>query len=132
VAAGFRGLVQSMMSSGSGSSGPAAGRSPPNPHGSRGGPAHQEAVKRRIKELEAEGHEHLAGGSKLEEVIETRGGSKSSRRPDITTRAPDGSIYRENVGRSTAKGEPVARERRALDDVEAKTGQRPGYTAYDR
>jgi hypothetical protein len=121
-----------MMSSGSGSSGPAAGRSPPNPHGSRGGPAHKEAVKQRIKDLEADGHEHLAGGSKSEETIPIHGGSKSSRRPDITTRKPDGSIYHENVGRSTARGEPVARERRALDDIETETGKRPGYTAYDR
>ncbi len=67
-----------------------------------------------------------------EEVIQTPGGCKSCRRPDITTRAPDGTIYRENVGRSTGGGNPIARERRALDDIEAATGQRPGYTPYDR
>jgi len=40
--------------------------------------------------------------------------------------------------RCTYRGErrdrhrPVVREQRALDDIEAATGQRPGYTPYDR
>jgi len=104
----------------------------PNPHGSRGGPAHRGAIERRIDELRAEGHEHVGGGSLPEEVIPTPGGCKTCRRPDITTRAPDGSTYRENVGRSTRSGDPIGRERRALDDIEAATGTRPGYTPYDR
>ncbi len=59
-----------------------------------------------------------------------RGGSKTSRRPDITTKAPDGSTYHENVERGNADGTPVARERRALDDIEKALGKRPGYTTY--
>jgi len=108
------------------------GRRVPNPDGSRGGQAHRDTVNRRIEELKADRHTHLGGGSEAEEVVKTPGGSKTSRRPDITTRAPDGSTYRENVGRSTRSGGPVARERRALDDIEAAKGQRPGYTPYDR
>ena len=104
----------------------------PNPHGSRGGPAHTSTIERRIDKLKGQGHEHLGGGNLPEEVVKTYGGCKSCRRPDITTRAPDGTIYRENVGRSTGSGNPIARERRALDDIEAATGQRPGYTPYDR
>ncbi|WP_404366238.1 RHS repeat-associated core domain-containing protein [Corallococcus coralloides] len=107
-------------------------RGVPNPHGSRGGPAHRATIERRIDELKAEGHEHVGGGSLPEEVIPTPGGAKTFRRPDITTHAPDGSTYRENVGRSTSEGSPVARERRALNDIEAATGQRPGYTPYDQ
>ena len=105
---------------------------PPNPYGSRGGPAHQNTVERRINELKAGGHQHVGGGELREEEVKTPEGAKSSRRPDITTLAPDGSAYRENVGRSTASGAPVARERKALDDIEAQTGARPGYTPYDR
>jgi hypothetical protein len=47
-------------------------------------------------------------------------------------RDPDGRRYRENVGRTTQRGQPVARERRALDDLEQATGTRPRFTPYDR
>lgn len=104
----------------------------PNRYGSRGGPAHTSTIERRIDELKRQGHEHLAGGKRKEELIPTPGGCKSCPRPDITTRSPDGTIYRENVGRSTRNGDPVARERRALDDIGNATGQRPGYTSYDQ
>jgi RHS repeat-associated protein len=113
--------------------GPKAGRGKvPNPWGSRGSPAHQATILKRIDELKAAGHQHIAGGNLPEELVRTPGGFKSSRRPDITTRAPDGTIYRENVGRSTGAGDAIAREQRALDDIEAATGSRPWYTAYDR
>jgi RHS repeat-associated protein len=102
----------------------------PNPHGSRGGPAHRETINQRVRDLEGEGYEHLAGGDLREEYIRIPGGG--GRRPDITMRAPDGTMYRENVGRTTATGAPVARERRALDDLERATGTRPGYTGYNR
>ena len=93
---------------------------------------HNRTIGRRIEELKAEGHEHVAGGNLREEVIRTPGGIKGKRRPDITTRGPDGNLYRENVGKSTRTGEPIKRERKALDDLEGATGERPGYTAYDR
>jgi len=104
----------------------------PNPFGSRGGPAHANRIGRRIEELKNVGHKHIGGGDLPEESVPTPGGDKSSRRPDITTEAPDGSIYRENVGRSTSDSSPIARERRALDDLQSATGSRPGYTPYDR
>jgi RHS repeat-associated protein/uncharacterized repeat protein (TIGR02543 family) len=109
-----------------------AAQKPPNPDGSRGGQAHRDTIERRIEELKDQGHEHLNGGKLPEEIIRTPGGNKTYRRPDITTEAPDGSVYRENVGRSNANGSEVARERRALDDIEGATGQRPSYTPYDR
>jgi hypothetical protein len=104
----------------------------PNPYGSRGGPAHRAKIQERIDALKRDGHEHIGGGDLPEEVIPTPGGEKSYRRPDITTNAPDGSVYRENVGRSNSDGSPIARERRSLDDIESATGSRPGYTPYDR
>ena len=93
--------------------------------------AHNTTIKRRIGELERDGHIHIAGGSKTEEVIMTPGGCKSCRRPDITTRAPDGSLHRENVGRATSSGNPVPREADALNDIQGATGQRPAFTPYN-
>lgn len=52
--------------------------------------------------------------------------------PDISSRDPSGNPYHENVGRSTGSGDPIARERRALDDIRRATGTEPGYTPYDR
>ena len=93
---------------------------------------HNATIRARIRELKKDGHVHLGGGSKTEEVIPTPGGCKSCRRPDITTRAPDGSVYRENVGRATSSGQPVRREVEALNDIEHATGQRPAFTSYNR
>ena len=84
---------------------------------------HQDKIKGRIEELKGEGKGHVAGGDKPEERVDTPGGEKGSRRPDITMENPDGSKYRENVGRQNKDGSPVARERRAREDIERATGQ---------
>ncbi len=108
------------------------GKKIPNPDGSRGGQAHQQKIQERIDQLKKEGHEHVAGGrGKKEEVMMTPGGHKESRRPDITTRKPDGSVHRENVGKARQDGEPVARDRRARDDIEKETGKRPEFSKYN-
>lgn len=106
-----------------------AKKPPPNPHGRHGSPAHRSQVKRRAAELKAKGHTIIGGGgSKPEKAVFTPDGRK--RYPDITTRGPDGKIYHENVGRVTQAGTPVARERRALQDIDAATGRQTGYTPY--
>jgi RHS repeat-associated protein len=99
--------------------------------GRLGGAAHRAVVARRAKELEADGHIVTAGGGLLPErsVITSEG---KRRFPDISTRDPTGRAYHENVGRSTQAGQPVARERRALEDIQRATGTKPGYTPYDR
>jgi len=104
-----------------------------NPGGSRGGTEHQKTIRDRIDQLKGEGYDHLNRGSEVEEWIRIPdGGDKSARRPDITMQAPDGAMYRENVGRSRLDGIPIARERRELEDIEGATGQRPAHTPYDR
>ena len=109
-----------------------ADHSVPNPDGSRGSPAHREKIQERIEELEEEGLEHVGGGSLPEQRIRTENGEKSYRRPDISMRDPEtGEPYYENVGRQTQSGEPEARERRALDDIEEATGIRPVFTPYN-
>ena len=93
---------------------------------------HNQVIQRGIGELEKQGMTHEAGGSKTEEWIDTRGGFKPNRRVDITMKRPDGTFYREQVGRTMKDGSPVPREKKALDDIEKATGQRPGFTPYDR
>ena len=112
---------------GSGSDGGAKRGPKPWPDG-----AHNITIARRILELVLGGHEHINGGEKREEVVKTLDGSKGSRRPDITTIAPDGSRHRENVSRTKADGQPIKREVEALDDLEKATKTRPTFTPYDR
>jgi RHS repeat-associated protein len=103
----------------------------PNPGGRRGSPEHQAMIARRIRELEAQGYEHIGGGNLPEEIVLTPGGQRNHRFIDITMRAPDGSIYREQVGVAYYRsGVPVLREVRALNDIEAATGSRPVFTPY--
>jgi hypothetical protein len=99
--------------------------------GRHGGTAHRATVASRAGELERQGHTVTAGGGRLPErsVITPEG---KRRFPDISTRGPGGNPYHENVGRSISSGGPIARERRALDDIGRATGTRPGYTPYDR
>jgi RHS repeat-associated protein len=99
--------------------------------GRLGGEAHRATVARRAAELEAEGHTVTAGGGRLPErsVITPEG---RRRFPDISTVDSNGRPYHENVGRSTKAGVPVARERRALEDIGRASGTEPGYTAYDQ
>lgn len=73
----------------------------------------------------------MGGGSLKEEFIRTSGGAKSARRPDITMRRPDGALYRGNVGRFDANGNPVRRGLQALDDLGAELGERPDFTPYN-
>jgi RHS repeat-associated protein len=109
----------------------AIAKSIPNPWGRHGSPAHSEKVAQRAAELEAEGHEIVAGGGRFpERAVETPEGAK--RFPDISTKGPDGKPYYENVGRSTKSGQPIARERRNLDAIGRATNTEPGYTPYDQ
>jgi RHS repeat-associated protein len=95
---------------------------------------HNKKIKERIEELKeelGEDWEHTHGGDKTEEVVKTEGGVKSKRRPDMTfTNTETGEVYRENVGKTYANGDPVRREREALDDLE-RVGPRPRFTRYD-
>ena len=101
----------------------------PNPYGRHGKPPHRNKVKERALELQRQGHKILAGGGKRpERAVITPDGKK--RYPDIISRGPDGKIHYENVGRINKSGQPVVRERRALDSIEAATGKRPRFTPY--
>jgi hypothetical protein len=105
---------------------------PPNPNGRKGGPEHQGTIADVIAEGTANGLDHIGGGSKPEVKIETPGGNKGSRYPDVSFRNPDtGEETHVNVGRTIGSGEPVARERRALEDMR-RQGIQIDYVPYDR
>ncbi len=90
----------------------------PNPYGSRGGPEHQKKIKEIIKYLvEEKKYTHVGGGGLPETTIPTKEGRKTMRRPDITVTDRDGNTYHINVGKQTKSGQPIARERQAMEDI---------------
>ncbi|HEX8452390.1 MAG TPA: DUF6531 domain-containing protein [Longimicrobium sp.] len=80
--------------------------------------AHNKKIRQIIRQERAAGLEHIGGGSKTEIVIKTPGGDKPYRRADASFRDPaTGKITHHNVGLQNLNGTPIARERRALDDI---------------
>jgi hypothetical protein len=64
--------------------------------------------------------EVIAGGQILpERAIDTPGGKKTKRRPDVLVKRRDGSLYGINVGKQSKRtGAPIKREAEAIDDLE--------------
>jgi hypothetical protein len=127
IAAGIRGL----MTTGSGNSGPpatastAAGVS--NPHGKRGGPAHQAKVKEVASDIKSRGLE-----VRFEHKVSTPGGQKGTRYVDVVGKDTKGNVVEmHQIGRQTKGGQPVSRERKALDDIKGATGTRPDFHPYN-
>jgi len=96
------------------------------------GAPHNKKIQELGDAIEAEGGTILAGGGRLpERVIRTPDGYKSSRRPDILYKTPEGAIKGRNVGKTKADGSPVTREQQALEDLKA-VGIDIDFAAYDR
>ena len=67
-----------------------------------------------------------------ERTIITPNGEKTRRAVDVRGINPTtGEVKDIQVGRQNKNGTPVARERRALDDIEKATGQRPIFIPYN-
>ena len=100
----------------------------PNPYGKKGGPAHQGKVDDVVKDMEKRG---LDTGTELK--VKTPDGEKGSRYVDAYGKDPKTGkvVETHQVGKQTKKGEPIARERRALDDIEGATGKRPDFHPYN-
>jgi len=81
--------------------------------GRLGGAAHRAKVVKTVERLEALGCEIRAGGGASERAVQT---AHRLRYPDIIA-AKNGVEFYVNVGRTTKAGRPVARERRALQDL---------------
>ncbi|MGE0046706.1 MAG: RHS repeat-associated core domain-containing protein [Hyphomonadaceae bacterium] len=100
----------------------------PNPGGRLGGPAHRAGVDEVAAGVESRGLEAVR-----EHRVPTPGGERGSRYVDVAGRDPaTGDIVETHqVGRQTQGGDPVARERRAMDDIENETGRRPEFHPYN-
>ena len=93
---------------------------------------HNRAVREEADKLENEGNTIEAGGKReKEQLIQTPGGIKSGRRPDITYQTPDGKIKARNVGKKKKDGSPIKREKEALDDLNGPGGIETDFAPYN-
>ena len=83
----------------------------PNPNGKKGSQAHQDTIQEIGNDLKSRGYD-----VKYEYRVDTTGGYKNTRYVDVYATNGTDSIGIQ-VGRMTASGQPVARERRALADL---------------
>lgn len=94
---------------------------------------HNAAVRKEAEKLKAEGNEIFAGGRvRKEQLIDTKGGKKDGRRPDIIYGKPGETPRGRNVGKTNADGTPVKREREALDDLNKHSDTPTDFVPYDR
>ncbi len=65
--------------------------------------------------------------------VETPEGSKSKRFVDVAGINESAEKVEEfhQVGRQTKSGQPVAREKKAMDDIQKATGKRPKFHPYN-
>jgi hypothetical protein len=104
-------------------------KTPPSPNGRKGGEQHQAQVKEVAQDVEARGLQ-----PKIEHMVETPEGSKSKRFVDVVGIDKKTAEVKEmhQVGRQTKKGQPVAREREAMDDIQKAEGKRPEFHPYNK
>ena len=100
---------------------------PTNPDGRKGGMAHQAKVKEVVADVEARGLK-----AEREHMVVTPAGTKPKRFVDVAGVNPATGQVEEmhQVGRQTKSGASVAREKRALDDVQKAKGTRPKFHPY--
>ena len=92
---------------------------------------HNATIREVAEKLIAKGYKIIAGGGRLpEKLIETKGGYKNGRRPDILYLTQSGNRRGINVGRTTAKGDPVPREVKALEDLNGPGGVPTIFVPY--
>ena len=104
-----------------------AAKGVPNPFGRVGGPAHQAKVQEVAAAVRSRGLE-----ASTEHRVLTPGGCKSCRYVDLVGKDAKGNVVEmHQVGRQTGAGNPVAREVRALDDIQGATRRRPEFHSYD-
>jgi hypothetical protein len=100
----------------------------PNPYGRLGGPAHQADVGRIAQQIESRGLEAVR-----EHRVLTPRGAKGARFVDVAARDPKtGQIVEmHQVGTQPQSGSPVAKENKAMNDIQNATGTRPDFHPYN-
>jgi len=77
---------------------------------------HNKMIRQIIKDETDKGLDHIGGGTKTEKVLQTPGGFKPVRRPDVSFEDPvTKEITHHNVGMGVHQ--PIIREREALQDI---------------
>ena len=95
----------------------------PNPNGKKGCPEHQNKIKEEKKQLEINNFE-----VKTEYKVEN---DEKCRYADLAAFDASGQLTEiVQVGISTKKGDPVAREKHAIADIEKATGTKVKFVAY--
>jgi RHS repeat-associated protein len=105
-------------------------RKVPNPHGKMGGVAHQGKVAEVVKDVESRGLRAVQ-----EYKVDTPGGNKGTRFIDVAGVDPKTGrpVEFNQVGRSKVDGSAIARERKAISDVNTAKPDIPvKYHPYDK
>jgi hypothetical protein len=99
----------------------------PNPNGRKGSKEHQAKVKEVAEDVKARGLK-----PEEEHMVKTPEGAKSKRFVDVAGVNESTQKVEEmhQVGRQTKSGQPVAREKDAMDDIQKATGKRPQFHPY--
>jgi len=104
-----------------------AAKNVPNPHGKKGGPAHQAGIEDVKNDIESRGLEPVD-----ELRVKTPNGEKSSRFIDVAAKDPaTGEIVEvHQVGKTTKSGKPVSRERKAMKDIKRTIKDKTSEARY--
>ena len=98
----------------------------PNPYGKKGGPKHQAKVSEVARDVADKGLR-----VETEFAIETPNGLKVRRYADVVGLDAEGNVVEiHQVGRKTKGGNPVSRERQAMDDIRRANGISPTFHEY--
>lgn len=99
----------------------------PSPNGRKGGEAHQAGVKEVAADVRSRG---LEVG--FEHKVSTPDGHKQTRYVDVVGKDAQGNVVEmHQVGKQTAGGKPVSRERKAIEDIGGATGIQPKFHPYN-
>jgi RHS repeat-associated protein len=97
--------------------------------GPKQGGLHDQKIQEIIDQYSAPDYRHVGGGNKPEIYVPTPGGEKPFRRADITFQDPKGDNFHFNVGKSNLRGDPIIRERNALEDIR-REGEQIQFRRY--
>jgi RHS repeat-associated protein len=100
----------------------------PNPDGKKGGAEHQQGVQEVEKDMQDRGLD-----TQREHRVDTPDGEKSKRFVDVVGKDSKGNVIEmHQVGKQNQNGQPVAREQRAINDIQKATGKTVQFDPYNK